>query len=287
MKSQGATYIKVYWNLSPEAYAAIADEAKKLGIPFAGHVPFKISAFTVSESGQKSIEHLTGTLETCTSKEDELRNKEWTVEVEKEVRATFDPEKCRRLYKVYAKNGTYNVPTMVLHRGMLKYDDPTFRSRSEFQFIANSEMKDWEDSPQLVRNMTGPDRDKEFAGILDTVREMHKAGVPLMAGTDNNNPFVVPGFDLHDELELFVAAGLTPLEALQTATINPSNYLGSGQKTGAVSVGMMADLVLLDADPTIDIQNSRKIFAVISNGNLFDRAALDALLAGVKAAPRN
>ena len=286
MKLQGATYIKVYWNLSPAAYAAIADEAKKLNIPFAGHVPFQLSAFTVSAAGQKSIEHLTGIVETCSSREDELRKKEWTPEVQKEITATFDRGKCRRLYREFAKNGTYNVPTMVLHRGMQKYDVPEFRSRASLGYISNTEIKEWETSPQLNRDMTKAERGKIFDEIVDVVREMHKSGVPLLAGTDNNNPFVVPGFDLHDELELFVAAGLTPLQALKTATVNPAKYLGLTNQFGAVRRGMTADLVLLDADPTIDIRNTRKIFAVVSNGNYFGRSDLDAILALAKSNPR-
>jgi imidazolonepropionase-like amidohydrolase len=286
MKSEGATYIKVYWNLSPESYAAIADEAKKLAIPFAGHVPFLVSAFTASELGQKSIEHLTGIAETCSSKEDELRKKEWTPQVQIEIRATFDRDKCRRLYKTFAKNGTYNVPTLVLHRGMLKYDERIFRLRPALGYISASEMREWEASPQLNREMTAAEREKLFQELLDVVREMNRAGVPLLAGTDNNNPFVVPGFDLHDELELFVKAGLTPLQALRTATVNPARYLNEMDKYGSVSVGKMADFVILDADPTIDIRNTRKINAVVSNGNFLDRIALDAMLSGVSANPR-
>jgi imidazolonepropionase-like amidohydrolase len=286
MKEQGATYIKVYWNLSPESHAAIADEAKKIGIPFAGHVPFLVSAFTASDLGQKSIEHLTGIAETCTSKEEELRKKEWTPKVQEEIRATFDADKCRRLYRTFVKNGTYNVPTLVLHRGMQKYEDAAFRARPALGYISSSELKEWEASPQLNREMTGSEREKLFAELIDVVREMNRAGVPLLAGTDNNNPFVVPGFDLHDELELFVAAGLTPLQALRTATANPARYLAATDRFGSVSVGKVADLVILVADPTIDIRNTRKINAIVSNGNYIDRQEIDAILMRAKANPR-
>jgi imidazolonepropionase-like amidohydrolase len=250
-------------------------------------VPFLVSAFTASDLGQKSIEHLTGIAETCSSKEDELRKKEWTPEVQNEIRSTFDRDKCRRLYKTFAKNGTYNVPTLVLHRGMQKYDESAFRSRTPLTYISESEMKEWDASPQLNREMTLAERDKLFQELLDDVREMNRAGVPLLAGTDNNNPFVVPGFDLHDELELFVAAGLTPLEALRTATLNPAQYLNEMDKFGSVSVGKIADLVVLNADLTIDIRNTRKITAVISNGNYLDRTALDAMLTRARANPRD
>ena len=286
MKEQGAGFIKVYWNLSPESYAAIADESKKLGIPFAGHVPFLVSAFAVASAGQRSIEHLTGIGETCSSKEDELRKKEWTPEVEKELRATFDKEKCRRLYNLFAKNRTYNVPTMVLHRGMLEYDNTAFRSRPALVFISESELREWEDSPQLVRGKALAERQRRFGEILDIVREMNNSGVPLLAGTDNNNPFVVPGFDLHDELELFVKAGLTPIQALRTATLNPAKYLGATDLFGSIASGMTADLLLLDANPTNDIKNTRRIFGVVSNGNYFGRAKLDAMLDKARTHPR-
>lgn len=286
MKEQGATYIKVYWNLLPETHAAIADEAKKLGIPFAGHVPFLVSAFTASDLGQKSIEHLTGIFETCSSKEDELRTKEWTPKVQEEIRATFDADKCRRLYRTFVKNGTYNVPTLVLHRGMQSYEDAAFRSRPELGYVSPSELKEWDASPQLNREMTGTEREKLFQELIDVVREMNRAGVPLLAGTDNNNPFVVPGFDLHDELELFVAAGLTPLESLRTATANPARYLAATDRFGSVSAGKVADLVILAADPTVDIRNTRKINAVVSNGNYIDRQEIDAILLRAKTNPR-
>src|SRR5688500_150087 len=103
-KDAGAGFIKIYWRLTPEVYAAIADESKKLGIPFAGHVPFAVSAFQVSDAGQKSIEHLTGLLETCSSKEDELRNaKNMTApELNEQLWRTYDEQKCRRLYARFA-----------------------------------------------------------------------------------------------------------------------------------------------------------------------------------------
>jgi imidazolonepropionase-like amidohydrolase len=286
MKQQGATYIKVYWNLSPESHAAIAEEAKKLGIPFAGHVPFSVSAFTVSDLGQRSIEHLTGIAETCSSKEDELRKKVWTPDVQKEIIATFDAEKCRRLYTVFAKNGTYNVPTLVLHRGMQKHDNAVFRARQALGYISESELKEWEASPQLNRDMSAAERERVFQELIDVVREMHRAGVPILAGTDNNNPFVVPGFDLHDELDLFVSAGMTPLQALRTATVNPARYLDAMNRFGSITPGKTADLVILAADPTVDIRNTRKIDAVVSNGNFLSRKDIDAILVRAKATQR-
>lgn len=105
----------------------------------------------------------------------------------------------------------------------------------------------------------------------------------MMAGTDVGNPFLFPGFSLHDELAAFVRAGLTPGEALKTATYNPAKYLGMLDRLGTVEKGKFADLVLLDANPLEDIRNTRKIRAVVLNGRYLDRAALDKLLADAAA----
>jgi len=111
---------------------------------------------------------------------------------------------------------------------------------------------------------------------------MHTANVPLLAGTDTPNPYTYPGFSLHDELELLVSAGLSPMEALQTATIRAAEFLGVESRFGSVEVGKTANLVLLDANPLEDIHNTQKIRAVILRGKFLDRAQLDELLAQQK-----
>lgn len=105
----------------------------------------------------------------------------------------------------------------------------------------------------------------------------------MLAGTDCPNPYVYPGFSLHDELGLLVHSGLTPAEALRTATINPARFLGLTDSLGTVATGKVADLVLLDANPLGDIANTKRIRAVIQGGRLLNRKALDQLLARAKA----
>ena len=114
---------------------------------------------------------------------------------------------------------------------------------------------------------------------------MFRAGVPFMAGTDTAaGVHVFPGFSLHEELALFVRAGLTPMQALQTATLNPAKFLDRLADLGTVERGKLADLVLLDANPLEDIANTRKIRAVVLAGRYLDRAALDRMLREVEMA---
>jgi len=114
---------------------------------------------------------------------------------------------------------------------------------------------------------------------MEMTAAMHKAGVPFLAGTDTAaGVYVVPGFSLHEEMELFQQAGFTPMEALQTATSNPARFLGTEATMGSVAPGKIADLVLLNADPTADIHNARKIESVVLAGKYFSRDDLDNLL---------
>jgi imidazolonepropionase-like amidohydrolase len=118
---------------------------------------------------------------------------------------------------------------------------------------------------------------------------MHRAGVPALAGTDTAwyQPYTYAGFSLHDELALLVQAGLTPMESLQTATINPARFLGLEKDLGSVEEGKIANLVLLDADPLADIHNTTKISEVFLAGKEFDRAVLDQMLKSAEAAARS
>ena len=122
----------------------------------------------------------------------------------------------------------------------------------------------------------------EAVRVLELVKTMHEAGVQLMAGTDGPDPYVLPGFSLHEELEWLVKSGFTPLQALQAATIGPAVFLSKTDKYGVAEVGQVADLVLLDANPLQDIRNTKKIFGVVVGGKYYSRAALDKMLAQVE-----
>jgi imidazolonepropionase-like amidohydrolase len=287
LQKNGADFIKIQSLVPRDGYFAAADEAKKDGIVFAGHVPDKVRAMEASNAGQKSIEHLTGVFEGCSTVEDELMAAPRGPGRGRFL-STYDPARAKALIALFAKNQTWQVPTLYWERGewlieqtnaapdpLEKYAPAAWRVRAWPMFTTGI-LKDWSTDPVA-------DREKFFQTELKMVGEMKKAGVPVLAGTDTAAGVrVYPGFSLHEELELLVQAGLTPMEALQAATLNAGKYLALAD-TGTIEKGNRADLVLLDANPLADIKNTRKIQSVVLAGRYFSRADLDHLLAGVEA----
>jgi len=121
-----------------------------------------------------------------------------------------------------------------------------------------------------------------FSKKLEIVEPMNRAGVRFICRNRFIKSLLFPGFSLHDELSLLVQAGLTPLEALQTATYNAAEFLGQLDSLGTVEVGKIADLVLLDANPLEDINNTRKISAVVVGGKYYPRSSLDEMLVRIE-----
>jgi hypothetical protein len=302
-KAGGADFIKVYSLLPRPVYFAIAEESKKQGITFEGHVPETINVGEASDAGQKSIEHLTGMVVACSGKEDALRKRqadfakkdhkpeEWSKfkrDQTAEAVKTYDAKHADALFGKLAKNGTYQCPTFTVLKALSSFDDPKLMDDPRMQY-----------EPEYMRKMWNPKTDfrtkawtaADYTALRATLEKqlvivgaMNKANVPILAGTDEVNPFCFPGFSLHDELGLLVKAGLTPTEALRAATWTPAKFFSQESTMGAVAEGKVADLVVLDADPTADIANTKKITAVVSRGVVHDRAALDKLLNDAKEA---
>ncbi len=289
LKQGGADFIKVQSYIPRDAYLAVAGETKKQGITFVGHVPDAIRASEASNAGQKSIEHYTGIFEGCSTIEDELLK---GPKGPRRVVETYSEPKCAALISLLAKNQTWQVPTLIWERGQWLIDDLDLSQSPGAQYAAaslrNTTYKKFTDSIMKELDTDPVSYRRQFVAMeLQMTLAMHRAGVPLMAGTDTAaGVYVMPGFSLHQELELFVKAGLTPLEALQTATLNPAKFLGRTNDLGTVEKGKLADLVLLDANPLDNISNTQKISAVVLNGRYFSRADLDAILKNVEAVGR-
>jgi imidazolonepropionase-like amidohydrolase len=302
LKRRGADFIKVYDGIPREAYFAIADEAKKLRFPFAGHIPTAVTAREASYAGQKSVEHLGGILEACSDDEDQIRHhvdppikdgefSEFPRRIAargERLLSTYDPAKAAELFAMFARNRTWQVPTLVVQHTWTFIDELAQTPDPRMKYIPASEAEWWSPTKNfLFRYRTAEFiafRKKVFPKQLELVGEMHRAGVPFMAGTDVSYPYSFPGFSLHDELALFVEAGFTPMEALQSATVNPAKFLGVSERLGTVERGKIADLVLLDANPLENIKNTRRVGAVVVNGRYLSNAELRKMLAGAEAA---
>ena len=278
IKDSGVDFVKTYSSLKSPVYFAIIDEAKKQHITFAGHVPFEIDAAESSDAGQRSIEHLTQILESCSSKEAEILkvpNGGWNDSLIKMMLDTYDESKCRKLFAKFVKNNTWQVPTLSI---LFRAQKSDFTNEQWLQYVPVSDAVSWKQYAERKIKFTPGIRSKRFQAYSRLVGEMQQAGVKIMAGTDVGNQFIYPGFSLHDELSLLVQAGLTPIEALQTATINPAKFLYREKDMGTIKKSKLADLILLDANPLDDIHNTQKINAVIVNGKYLSRADLDKLL---------
>ena len=302
LKQSGVDFIKVYSMLPRDVYLAIADEAKKQGIPFVGHVPFSISAAEAVDAGQKSIEHLDMILRACSDYEEEA-NKELQDAMNKpdaipavlavlrsqarKIAETYNEEKAQSLFAKMAKNGVRICPTLSVQRAISMLNDSAFTADPRLKYLPLFITESW--NPKNDVRLKGLTADElaaareTFGGLLNLVGAMHRAGVEILPGTDTPNPYCFPGFSLHDELALLVEAGLTPMEALQAATRNAAKFLGLQDSAGTIEQGKIANLVLLEADPLADIANTKKVHAVITNGKLLDQAALRKMLAEVEA----
>jgi imidazolonepropionase-like amidohydrolase len=295
-------FVKVYSLLPREAYFAIAEEAKKQQIPFAGHVPMSVSALEASDAGQKSIEHLDGVLLACSSEEaalmkraaDALNQPDPRISalpvrraLAKRAVETYDELKAQKLFARFVRNGTWQVPTLTVLRAFAYLDDPDLTKDPRLKYMPESLRQEWNPENDFrLKGRTAEDwanTKKVYRKLLEIVGAMNRAGVPLLAGTDTPNPYCFPGFSLHDELALLVQAGLTPMEALQTATRNPARFLGREKELGTIQTGKLADLVLLDANPLEDISNTRRVNAVMIGGKLLGGEALQKMLAEVEA----
>jgi imidazolonepropionase-like amidohydrolase len=281
----GAGFIKIYNLLPRDAYFAVLEQARRRSLAVAGHIPFTVRAEEAAEAGQRSVEHLDGLDFACSTHEDSIRaaflarpSREAWQQADAALTATWSAERCGPAIAAFRRHRTWQVPTLVVGQAEAAADSVLAGTRA-MAVVPVAAAEGWR---EMAAQMPAESRRLERTRLehsIATVRLLHRAGVPILAGTDVGNPFVVPGHSLHRELELLVESGLSPLEALQAATLNPALYLEATDSLGTVEAGKLADLVLLDANPLDDIRNTAQIRAVMVNGRYLDRDALDALLA--------
>lgn len=273
LKESGVDFIKTQSQLPRAAYFALADESARLGIPFEGHVPDAIRASEAITSHQRSFEHLLGVFEASSRIEDSMVA--GARKGQAQYLATFDPRRERAIVARLAKAGVWQCPTVVsdLNTAADLASDPGLI------FWGSQGVDAWRQSKERALDVDSAALDlrNRYAEYeLRLVRDLHRAKVPFLAGSDAPAGYdLVPGSSLHRELEWLVTAGFTPLEALQTATINPALFLGKTGDFGAIAAGRKADLVLLERNPLIDIRNTRTVVGVVADGRYYSRQDLD------------
>lgn len=283
---QGVDFIKVYSLLDSSSYVAIANRCNELSIPFAGHLPESVSIWDGISLGQQSMEHLYGMLEASSTEKDSFAKftmfERFGPKAAELLADSFDENIFDEIADRLASSNTWICPTLTVLRNIANLDDKSKKKDPRLKYI-----------PSYVKYMWDPKNDfrfknageyyfeasrKKYNKEKSLIKIMNDKGVKLLAGTDFPNPYCYPGFSIHEELSIMVDAGLTPIEALRTATINPAIFMGNEGKIGEVKTGQKANLVILDKNPLENISNTEQINAVILRGVLYDRDMLDDLL---------
>ena len=280
LKEIGVDAFKVHRRMERDSYLALIDEAQVLGVPVVGHIPMTVTPEEASRAGQRTIEHVATLFEGTFSQAhpDHLAD----------AIHGWREHGAEELFALFVKNHTVFDPTLVAYWGLVQYYDPATPPDPRMRYVAASMKKAAaaREKP-VVTPADLADQKAVFAEYREVVRMANRAGVVMVTGTDIAAERI-PGFTMHDELALLVDAGLTPMQALQAATLNAATVTKREKDLGSIEVGKLADLVLLRADPLADIHNTAKIDAVIAGGKLLRRIDLDALLVRAEAmASRN
>ena len=253
--------VKVYSNLSPEAFAAITSTAKKLNIRVAGHVPIQVDFEDALKAGVRSFEHLTGFDIACAQGEFEMTP---TMLHVYQGWAFCTPDKIERLAKLTAKYEVWIDPTLIVMDELnTDYQRHTEFDEGAIKYAPASRPAVMEYLYEIFPAHSRAALQGTKSTRLGIVKALSDAGVPLLIGTDT----LSSGYNVHQELALFVEAGLTPYQALRAGTVEPARYFQKEGEFGTIVKGASADFVLLDANPLDDIANALKISGVMVRGH--------------------
>ncbi|UKK86034.1 amidohydrolase family protein [Sphingopyxis sp. BSN-002] len=287
-------FVKITDNtLKPELFLYALRQAKALGIRTSGHIPMALTVDQAVDAGISSIEHLdyaynAGAKGEAAIAADFATGRIDRAEANRRLDAGFDRETAMAAYRRFAAKGVSVTPTLNGSRILAYLDRDDHSKDAGLAYIGPKLRKtyDWRIERAAKADAAAiAARHKQIEDIATILPMLAEAGVPIMAGTDAGflNSFNYPGFGLHDEIELFTAKGLTPAQALTSATRAGPAWFGWLDRYGAIKPGMAADLVLLTKNPLEDIAATRAIDAVVMRGAVYDRAALDKMLAGTRA----
>jgi len=292
-KQRGVDFLKTYTMLPREGYFELAKEADAAGMYLAGHQPLAVSAFEAIAAGQRSIEHAFLFIWDCFPGMAGLRQvdnprKVFTNELREVMIAEHDAEQCAELHRAMVEAATAYVPTHTTRKLDAFSVDEAFRNDSRLRYIPGPLRQMWLSDADGMARRAGEGGQQSYMDFyrfgIEQTGIAHRAGVTVMAGSDMPDSFAFPGTAIHDELDHLVEAGLSPLDALRSATWEPARFLDLEGRAGTIRAGARADFVLLRANPLKDIRGVRKIETVVLAGAVYGRNDLDRMLEGVESA---
>lgn len=256
LANERVDFIKTSSGITRDVFLSIAGSAQRRGLPLVGHAPARVDALFAAEHGMRSVEHLTGISAMCGGS-----------------------EHCNEQMRALARTRTRIVPTLVAWRNRLFAGDDTVRRGPASRYAPPLQLFKWDSLNSAQRALANRKASiGQLRQFMTWVSALSRAGVPLLAGTDASNAYTVPGFSVHDEMELLVQAGMSPLAGLQAATSSAASFIAAGTRGGLIRVGAPADLVILRENPLADIRRTRGIVAVIARGKVLDSAMLARML---------
>ncbi|MBC9796262.1 amidohydrolase family protein [Sinomicrobium weinanense] len=282
-------FVKITDNaLSPELFMKSVKEATKRGYRTSGHIPFALTIKEVSDAGLSSVEHMGYMLKAASAKEEEIvsKVKEGTLDygaAQSLLSESFDVEAAVEKYKKLDANGTVVLPTLIGSKIISYLDQDDHLSDPELSYIGPGLIKTYEWRIDRASKASKEDieaRHKRFEKLLSLIPIIQKSGMNIVAGTDAGflNSYIYPGFALHEELEIYVDGGLTPLEALQTSVVNGPEFFDLSDYYGSIAEGKVADILLLNTNPVEDIKATRDIHTLIKKNKVYSKTDLDQLL---------
>jgi len=283
-KAAGYDFLKIHPGIGGEAFDTLAATAQRVGIRFAGHVPVEVGLARALETGYATIDHLDGYVEAM------VREGSPVPAAESEffglnLGKYLDESKLPALVEATRSAGVWNVPTQMLLENLTPGESAeTLERRSEMRYVSRGTRSEWAKTKNSLLRETGSS--EESARRVMQVRRklikaLHAGGAGLLLGSDAPQIYNVPGFSIHRELAALVAAGLTPYQALETGTRNVAVFFRTLPRSGTIAVGKRADLVLLEANPLIDVRNTTRRAGVMLRGKWFSKAVIETRLAAI------
>lgn len=289
-------FLKAYEMLSPAQFKILSNLAKENNLKLTGHVPLSMSVIEASNLGLNSMEHLRNLELSMTEMSEKLFQERKNLLLNKssikgsELRSLIhskqrmksindlDSIKINNVIDALIKNDVWQIPTLILYKN---FANKTFKNPDYLQFLnllPEERKEEWIKKINAIDNVISTDVVEYTVWSKKMVDFMHDRGISFMAGTDTPIGFLIPGLSLHQEIQELYESGLSELEAIQTATINPAKYFNLENSLGRIKSGFIADLIILDKNPLESISNTKSIHAVIKEGNLMNRSYLDSLM---------